>query len=251
MAQVYLPENLKDIEDRLHNVEEVLEPFKESGSVEGKIKSLEDEWKKVPPGLITNWTEVETQMKVWHTEEKERKGAVKAIWKKLSEVQEDEKMKSLEAELKDIKATTQLTIKDLYEKMQYMEENAANRTNERSDKDEKFDWERRMERADFNKPLVLTDGDKGFVNYAAGIKRWGHKIHDEFTKILEIVESEKENRLWTAEDFDECGGMTEEEMNRISKALYDIFEETIESGSTPWSYVSDKNNRDGFRAWRK
>ena len=72
LAQVYLPENLKDIEDRLHNVEEILEPFKESGSVETKIKAMEDEWKKVPPGLITNWIEVENQMKVWHTEEKER-----------------------------------------------------------------------------------------------------------------------------------------------------------------------------------
>ena len=112
--EVYLPETLKDIEDRLNNVEEALEPYREAGSVETKIQAMEVEWKKIPPRLITNWTEVENQMKVWHTEEKERKGAVQAIWKKLEEVKENIKMKSLEEDMNDMKATTQLTIKDLY-----------------------------------------------------------------------------------------------------------------------------------------
>ena len=57
--EVYLPETLKDIEDRLNNVEEALEPYREAGSVENKIKHMEAEWNKIPPRLITNWTEVE------------------------------------------------------------------------------------------------------------------------------------------------------------------------------------------------
>ena len=56
--EVYADEDMQDLQDRLVKMEKVLEPFKEAGSVEKRVKNMENEWKKVPPGLITNWTEV-------------------------------------------------------------------------------------------------------------------------------------------------------------------------------------------------
>ena len=33
--------------------------------------------------------------------------------------------------------------------------------------------------------------------------------------------------------------------------MYDILEETVETGSMAWSYVNDKMSRDGLKAWRR
>ena len=88
-------------------------------------------------------------------------------------------------------------------------------------KSSRIEWEQRMKRADFNKPGGMTDGDKGFVKYAASIKRWGHKLHNEFTKILEMVEGGKEGMVWRVEDFEDHIELTEE-LNRLSRAIYDM-----------------------------
>ena len=57
--EVYADENRNDHEDRLKNVEDAI--------------------KEIPRGLIENWTEVKEKMKLWHTEEKDRKEAVRAV----------------------------------------------------------------------------------------------------------------------------------------------------------------------------
>ena len=101
--EVYADEDLNDLQDRLVKMEKVLEPFKEEGSVEKRIKNMENEWKKIPPRLIAHWTEVENQMKTWHKEEKGRKEAVQAIWKKLGTLQEDVNMKALEEDVEEMK----------------------------------------------------------------------------------------------------------------------------------------------------
>ena len=44
--------------------------------------------------------------------------------------------------------------------------------------------------------------------------------------------------------------MDEELFNKISKALYDVLEETIADGTTAKSYVTN-NARNGWKAWRK
>ena len=85
LSQVYLPENLKDIEQRLIQVESDNRKHEEERAKE-RLKNVEDAIKEIPSNLIENWSEVITKVQKMHHEDKERKEAVQAIWKRLDEV---------------------------------------------------------------------------------------------------------------------------------------------------------------------
>ena len=86
--EVYAEENKQDIERRLRNMETLYKDMQDIAmtSVADRIQSIEDAINKIPNGIIDNWTEIEGKMTLWHKEEKDRKEAVQAIWKKLNEV---------------------------------------------------------------------------------------------------------------------------------------------------------------------
>ena len=86
--EVYAEENKQDIERRLRNMETLYKDMQDIAmtGVADRIQSIEDAINKIPNGIIDNWTEIEGKMTLWHKEEKDRKEAVQAIWKKLNEV---------------------------------------------------------------------------------------------------------------------------------------------------------------------
>lgn len=203
--EVYLPETLKDLEVRLGGVEELLKnvPVKEIIGVTDKLNIIDAQLKQIPSGLISNWGEIEKQMRVWQKEETERKDAVQAIWKRLDTMNND--MRKLQDNLKvsgsdsdnesaveSIRIKFAQDMKNIQAQFEDMGNKMQNVKPYDEGKSSRIEWEQRMKRADFNKPGGMTDGDKGFVKYAASIKRWGHKLHNEFTKILEMVEGGKE-----------------------------------------------------------
>ena len=95
-------------------------------------------------------------------------------------------------QLSPLDAVPQCFASDSHTQLKAVEERTQDGKPRDEDKSNRIDWEQRMKRADFNKPNNMTDGDKGFVKYAASIKRWGHKLHNNFTSILEVVEGGKE-----------------------------------------------------------
>ena len=147
--EVYADEEKKEFQERLLKMEKILEPFKEEGSVENRIRNMENEWKKIPPRLITHWNEVENQMKTWHKEETERKEAVQAIWKKLGTlqeeinlerteafqaiwkklgtIQEDINMKALEEDMEEMKGKVLDDMKELFQQIQNVENQGTER----------------------------------------------------------------------------------------------------------------------------
>ena len=125
--EVYADEHRNDHEDRLKKVEAILKPCKEAGDVERRMQLVEVGMNKIPSGLISNWHDVETQMKTWHSEEKERKEAVRAIWKRMdgfkkmeesmTTLLENIKVKELEDEIENMKFSFANDMKDLYQEV--------------------------------------------------------------------------------------------------------------------------------------
>ena len=74
--EVYADEDAKDLEDRLKKVEKL-------------TKNMEDAIKEIPSDLIEHWSEMIAKVKKIHQEDKERKEALQAIWKKLQGIQEN------------------------------------------------------------------------------------------------------------------------------------------------------------------
>ena len=66
--EVYADEDAKDLEDRLKKVEYAI--------------------KEIPGDLVEHWNEMIAKVKKMHHEDKERKEALQAIWKKLQGIQE-------------------------------------------------------------------------------------------------------------------------------------------------------------------
>ena len=121
--EVYADENMKDLTDRMESMEalqkDITDPQLES--IEDRMKRIEEAIKEVPRGLIAHWDEVETKMTTWHSEEKERKEAVRAIWKKLETIQENMKFEDLE-EAVDMKQKFSHDLKELYDEIKKVEE---------------------------------------------------------------------------------------------------------------------------------
>ena len=150
LSQVYLPENLKDIEQRLIQVESDNRKHEEERAKE-RLKNVEDAIKEIPSDLIENWNEVITRIQKMHQEDKERKEAVQAIWKRLDILQDYIKMKALEEDV-EMKGKILDDMKDLYQQIQNVEHQGTERGGHDGEKSKRIDWEQRMKRADFNKP---------------------------------------------------------------------------------------------------
>ena len=170
--EVYAEENKQDIERRLGNMETLYKDMQDIAmtSVSDRIQSIEDAMNKIPNGIIDNWTEIEGKMTLWHKEEKDRKEAVQAIWKKMNEVTSE--VRKLESnietasngdEMENMKINFANDMKDLHTQIKAVEERTQDGKPRDEDKSNRIDWEQRMKRADFNKPNNMTDGDKGFV----------------------------------------------------------------------------------------
>ena len=160
-ASVYLPENLKNIEDRLCSAEEAYKniPTEAIIKVAQKVKAMEAILAKIPDGLIQNWNEIESKMRVWSQEESERKDAVRAVWKRMDEVkaevvklQENIETASNGGEIEDIKISMASEIKDVYVELKRIEDEARGSRYGREEKSGKIEWDHKMKRADFIKP---------------------------------------------------------------------------------------------------
>ena len=208
-------------------------------------------------------------MQEWHREDKESKGKVlkiesahAEIIKKMldmdvmhaeNDMAHTEMMesickiniKSVEDDIDDMKSRITNDMKELHEQVREARYGGTGQ----DEKSERIEWENKLKRADFNKPSKWSESEKNvtFEQYGAAVRRWGHKLHENFTDMLINIENGSESKDWEASEFE---GMKDEELKKIDRALYDILEETIDDGLMAKGYVNN-TVRSGIRAWRK
>ena len=227
-------ENMKDlgaVEVRVQQVEKVESTMREDYvKVSKRVLTIESVMRKIPPGLLEIWTQVETQMMAWHKEEKERKDKVKELEVASIKVKESiEKMdklhlenekahqdikdkinniniksfeddvRSMEEEMENMKIRMVDDMKDLHEQVREVRYSGSGK----DEKSERIEWENKVKRADFNKPNKWSESDKQstFEQFTAAVKRWGHKLHDDFSNVLIAIENGAESKDWDASEF--------------------------------------------------
>ena len=165
--EVYADENAQDIENRVKNMEYVTGIIGDAVIISNRVQAIEDTMSEIPKGLIDNWTKVKDQMNTWHTEESERKDAVRALWKRMDELkaevtkmQESIETASNGGEMEDIKITMASELKDVYVEIKRIEDETRGSRYGREEKSGKIEWDHKMKRADFNKPGKWKDNDK-------------------------------------------------------------------------------------------
>ena len=121
--EVYADEDMVDHEARLNSMEALYKDLLSTVTtvVSDRIYAIEEAVSQVPRSLIDHWDEIENKMTSWHKEEKDRKEALRAVWKRMDEMKDDVRkiQDSVETasnggEIEDIKINFSNELKEVY-----------------------------------------------------------------------------------------------------------------------------------------
>ena len=244
-------------------------------ALEQRMRTLEVAVRLIPEDLVENWGNVreaikqmnqrimsvqdvvdtsDTETKVMIADMKEAQLKEKeSLIKYHDKVEQTENaVRTAEKMINEVNAATNNIRKCFAEDLKVLHKQMGERAVGGDDHKGDRQWNEKVKRADFNKPLKWGDSKKdySFERFRAAIKRWGQKLHDDFSKILIAVEAGEESREWSAEDFQGETEIEEDEFEKINDALYELLDEVVDEDSSAKGYIDDEDVRNGFKAWR-
>ena len=209
-------------------------------ALEKRLTAMEDAVKQIPNDVIEYWPHVREAIKVLNkqvqniqatidTNDNDNQEAIKIAMQEtkvamnkgnatMTEMQTKAEeaqraMRTAEQAIKDINLDRADIRNKFSDDMKALYEKCNERSPMSQEGKDARDWSEKMKRADHNKPAMWGDSKiqtYTFEKFRSSVKRWGQKLHEDFSKMIGLVEGGAESKEWT-------GGVSQRNLQRTNR----------------------------------